>query len=318
MDMFLFIVKTFLYGWILAFRDLIKLIWKALEKWCRRRHRGKISVPQRCYPINEPAFVRPDPMIYDQYYLTSLGLAVTWDNPDIQLYLNGSPVSSNDLLAGTTYDVVAQVWNNSSDAPVVGLPVAFSFLEFGVGTTSVLIGATQMDLGVKGGPNCPAYATMPWTTPTTPGHYCLQVLLQPVDDTNTQNNLGQENTNIGTAHSPAVFTLTLRNNTDKPQTYNFVLDSYVPGTPDPCSPSSGSEKDRQARLARHKRGLAPVPPGWQVDVTPQTPSLNAGQSITLTVTATPPSGLTGSQVINVNAFHAAGLAGGVTLTVVAA
>ena len=33
-------------------------------------------------------------MIYDQYYLTGLGLAVTWDNPDIQLYLNGSPVSS--------------------------------------------------------------------------------------------------------------------------------------------------------------------------------------------------------------------------------
>lgn|SRR5271169_4233013 len=314
MKMFLFFLKTLLYGWTVALVELWRLLCHLLKQWCGRRHKRKVPSRHRCIPINNPAFVRPDPMIYDQYYLTSLGLAVTWDNPDIQLYLNGTPVSSSLLLQGTTYEVVAQIWNNSTDAPVVGMPVAFSFLEFGVGTTSVPIGATQIDLGVKGGPNCPAYASMLWTTPTTPGHYCIQVLLQPADDTNTQNNLGQENTNVGTAHSPAVFTFTLRNDTDRPQTYNFAVDAYVPGTPDPCG-ATNSAKDRAARVARHRRGVQPVPPGWQITMVPETPTLDPDQSAVITITAAPPAGFTGNQVLNVNAFHPAGIAGGVTLTV---
>jgi len=308
--MFRFFLKTLLYGWIIAFRDLCRRLRQIV---CRKGGRKKPS-PHRCAPINDPAFVRPDPVIYDQYYLTSLGLAVTWDNPDIQLYLNGSPVSSNLLLAGTTYEVVAQIWNNSTDAPVVGLPVAFSFLEFGVATVSVPIGSTSIDLGVKGGANCPSYATMLWTTPTTSGHYCLQVQLQPVDDSNTLNNLGQENTNVGTANSPAVFTFRLRNDTRQRQTYRFELDAYVLGTPDPCGPSN-SAADRQARLARHRRGAQPLPAGWQVTVDPQSPTLDPGDSLIVNVTASPPSGATGSQVINVQAFHSGGLAGGITLTV---
>jgi hypothetical protein len=314
MNMFLFFVKTLLYGWVVALIELCRLLCRVLKNLRARCKQGKVPTRNRCVPINNPAFVRPDPMIYDQYYLTSLGLAVTWDNPDIQLYLNGTPVSSNLLLPGITYEVVAQIWNNSTDAPVVGMPVAFSFLEFGIGTTSVPIGSTEVDLGVKGGPNCPTYATMPWTTPTTPGHYCIQVLLQPVDDTNPQNNLGQENTNVGTAHSPAVFTFTLRNDTKQQQTYNFAPDAYVPGTPDPCGPTSNA-KDRAARLARHRRGVQPVPPGWQITIVPDTSTLDPDQSTVITVTAEPPVGFLGNQVLNVNAFHTAGIAGGVTLTV---
>src|SRR5271169_933239 len=149
MKMFLFFLKTLLYGWTVALVELWRLLCHLLKQWCGRRHKRKVPSRHRCIPINNPAFVRPDPMIYDQYYLTRLGLAVTWDNPDIQLYLNGTPVSSSLLFPGTTYEVVAQIWNNSTDAPVVGMPVAFSFLEFGVGTTSVPIGATQIDLGVR-------------------------------------------------------------------------------------------------------------------------------------------------------------------------
>jgi hypothetical protein len=257
-------------------------------------------------------------MIYDQYYLTSLGLAVTWDNPDIQLYRNGSPVPSSQLIAGTTYEVVAQIWNNSTDAPVVGMPVTFSFLEFGVGTVSVPVGTTQIDLGVKGGPDSPAYAKMLWTTPATPGHYCVQVQLQPVDDTNKLNNVGQENTDVAGAHSPAVFTLTLRNNTDQPRTYRFETDAYVPGTPDPCDETRDAAKDRGARMARHKKGVQPVPAGWQVKIEPPGPSLVPGQSIPITVSATPPPGFVGEQPLNVNAFHQKGFAGGVTLKVKAA
>jgi hypothetical protein len=318
MKTLLFILKAITYGGIVAFRDLWKIICEILARWCRRCHRGKVPPPQRCVPINDPAFVRPDPLIYDQYYLTNLGLAVTWNNPDIQLYLNGSPVPSTQLLVGTTYEVVAQIWNNSTDAPVVAMPVAFSFLEFGIGTTSVPIGSTQIDLGVKGGPNCPSYAKLLWTTPATPGHYCLQILLQPVDDTNTQNNLGQENTDVATAHSPAVFSFTLRNNTDRLHNYTFQSDAYTPGTPDPCSISGDSVKDRAARMARHRRGAQPVPPGWQVTIQPATPSLSPGQSVLIMVTATPPAGFIGEQALNVNAVHENGLAGGVTLTVIAA
>jgi hypothetical protein len=315
MKMLLFRLKTLLSDRVSALRDFSQRVHTVFTQWCRRKHLGKVPTSNRCVPISDPAFVRPDPLIYDQYYLTSLGLAVTWDNPDIQLYLNGSPVSSTQLQPGTTYEVVAQVWNNSTKAPVVGMPVAFSFLEFGVGTVSVPIGSTQIDLGVKGGPNCPAFAKMPWTTPTTPGHYCLQVLLQPVDDTNTQNNLGQENTDVGTAHSPAVFTFTLRNDTDRSQTYRFALDAYTPGTPDPCNGSSNPEDARRARLTRHQRGSQPVPAGWQVKIDNDAPSLAPGQSIAVTVTATPPGSFTGNQTLNVNAFHEGGLAGGVTLTV---
>jgi len=316
--MFVFSLKTVLYGWFLALRELCRIAWQLLARWLKRQcHFGKVPTPRTCVPINDPAFVRPDPLIYDQYYLSKLGLSVTWDNPDIQLFLNGNPVSSSQLLAGTTYEVVAQIWNNSTDAPVVNMPVVFSFLEFGVGTVSVPIGSTRIDLGVKGGPNCPCSATMLWTTPTTPGHYCIQVQLQPADDTNPDNNLGQENTEVGVAHSPAVFTFTLRNDTDLAHTYHFLLDAYQPGTPEPCD-GSDPTRDRRTRLARHARGAQPVPPGWQIVVDPQAPSLAPGQSTPIAVTATPPSGFSASQSLNVNAFHEYGLAGGVNLTVVAA
>ncbi len=36
-------------------------------------------------------------MIYDQWYLMSLGIALTWDNPDIQLFKGGVRVSSDSL-----------------------------------------------------------------------------------------------------------------------------------------------------------------------------------------------------------------------------
>lgn len=101
-------------------------------------------------------------------------------------------------------------------------------------------------------------------------------------------------------------------------TYTFGVDAYVPGIPDPCNGSGNPEQDRRARLARHQRGVQPVPVGWQVSVNPELPSLPPGQSTSITVTATPPSGFTGEQKLNVNAFYEGALAGGVTLTVVAA
>jgi hypothetical protein len=96
------------------------------------------------------------------------------------------------------------------------------------------------------------------------------------------------------------------------------VDVYIPGTPDPCNGSGNPEQDRRARLARHQRGSHPIPVGWQVNISPEAPSLPPGQSTSIEVTVTPPGGFTGEQKLNVNAFHEGRLAGGVTLAVVAA
>lgn len=240
--------------------------------------------------IDDPAFVLPDPLIYAQWYLSSLGLAVTWNNPDIELHLDGVPVSSSLLEPGKTYEIVARIWNGSTSAPVIGMPVHFSYLDFGIGTVSIPIGSTKTDLGVKGGPHHPAFASMPWTTPTKLGHYCIQVLLDPVDDTNSLNNLGQENTNVGKAHSPALFSFTLRNDTRQQRKYRFEVDTYTPGKSDQCEDQTANEKARDARMAHHRHGAQPVPAGWLVKIDPERPSLASNEATQIKVAVTPPDG----------------------------
>ncbi len=319
MKTFLFVLRTILYGWILALIELIRLIClrcRRKKKQCEGesvRDCRASKVP--CVPIDVQAFVRPDPVIYAQFYLMKLGLAVTWDNPDIQLYLNGLPVSSSLLQPGTQYEIRARIWNNSFTAPVALLPVHFSYLDFGAGTISVPIGSTKVDLGVKGGPNHPAFASMPWTTPTKPGHYCIQVRLDPPDDLNWENNLGQENTNVGESHSPVAFNFQLRNNTQREHRYRFEVDTYRIPPQDPCT-EKDDEHQRRQRLNRHLRGNFPIPPGWTVEINPDAPVLAPNDEITIAVTITPPNGFVGTQVFNVNAFFDHILAGGVTLTVV--
>lgn len=64
--------------------------------------------------------------MYSQSLLAAQGLAVTWDNPDIVLRLSGADVPSSSLLPDTDCGVVARIWNNATDAPVVQMPVRFS------------------------------------------------------------------------------------------------------------------------------------------------------------------------------------------------
>ncbi len=162
---------------------------------------------------------------------------MTWDNPDIVLTRQGVVVSSDSLQPATDYEIVARIWNGSMNCPVVSLPVYFSFLRFGIGTTSTSIGKTRkthVDLGVKGGTGCPAFAFMSWTTPAVPGHYCIQVRLAPPDDLVPENNVGQENTMVVPAHSPAEATFALRNETRVTRRYAFRVDAYeIPSAP-PC------------------------------------------------------------------------------------
>ena len=114
-------------------------------------------------------------MIYSQYYLMSRGIAISWDNPDIQLFEGLSPVSSDKIGTSKTYTIHADILNGSVDAPVVNLLVRFYYLSFGIGTIRHYIGETFVDVPVKGAAGLPAKAEHTWTTPATAGHYCIQV-----------------------------------------------------------------------------------------------------------------------------------------------
>lgn len=306
------VLRIILYAWVIS-------LWRVLKLLCRRRPKPPKGPEHRpttqtdCVPIDHPAFVRPDPLLYSQGHLLARGLAVTYDNPDITLSKAGVPVSSSDLEPAKTYDVTARIWNNSLDAPVVHMPVHLSFLDFGVGTEPIAIGSAKVDVGVKGSPGQPAFVSIPWTTPATPGHYCLQVLLDPVDDTDRSNNLGQENTNVSTAQSPAVFKFTLRNNTRLTLTYHFEVDAYQI----PPLPQCDDAKPRDDTIIRrHRREAHPVPAGFDVQIVPPAPTLDPGASTTITVSVEPPGGFIGRQAFNINAFHDQGFAGGVALTAV--
>jgi len=294
---------------------------------------GKAS-PKDCVTISDPAMKRPDPLIYDQYYLMALGFAVTWDNPDIWLELGGVVVPSEQLKPNTTYDVVARIWNGSTEGVVAGLPVRFSYLSFGAGVHSnkVLPGPdlVKVDLGVKGGPQCPAFARTKWTTPPA-GHYCLQVAFSWIDDSNPNNNLGQENTQVGTSHSPVDFKFQLQNAKRFAQKFHFEADTYTIPSLSPCdrngtrdgSQNRGAFQGRASQRpydpikvpAQHDRRNYPLPAGWNISFAPANPQLGPGSEITVTATVTPPAGFTGRQPINVHAFAESGLAGGMTFYV---
>lgn len=346
---------VFIDGW----QALLALIGQflAMLRRCLKRldltHDRKNRDPSRCSPIRRPEFKRPDPLIYSQSYLMSLGLAVTWNNPDMTLEKASGPlqpnappdpsktVSSYDLEPDKDYDVVARIWNGSTAAPVVGLPVRFKFFGFGIGTQGQAIGDAMTDLGVKGGPGCPAFARVRWRTPATPGHYCIQAFLDWFDDLNPANNLGQENTNVGVAQSPAKFTFRLRNQREERQPFRFVTDTYTLPRRNPCRAvdrdreKAARDEKRQRNLDErmppvagrpetfpppdippgHALGSHQVPTGWSITIEPASPVLAAGEEIDIKVAIEPPGGFTGRKSFNIHAFDAIGLAGGVTLHV---
>lgn len=259
-----------------------------------------------------PALRKPDPLLYCQYYLLSLGFPVTWDNPDIYVFEGNVLVDPHDLKANTAYTIVARIWNNSTDIPVVNLKVNFSYLSFGMGTMSHLIGASTTDLSVKGLPGCPAFASIPWTTPAQEGHYCIQVLLEPPDDSNWLNNLGQRNIQVAQPQSPAVFTFAVGNhNSPRTRAVRFTVDAYtIPPLP-PCN-----ERDANVRGSRQiSKTAPPVPAEWTVTIAPNKLQLAPGEEKQVQAEITPPSWFSGKMPINITAWDAHGPIGGVTLTV---
>jgi hypothetical protein len=326
-------------GWLTGFIKLIEDLHRRhgrQEELRRQGHRYK-----RCQVIPPDVYKRPDPLIYSQQYLMSQGLAVTWDNPDIQLYDVAAgfvPVSSHELKAGTEYEIRATIYNGSTEAPAIGMPVEFSHLSFGIATTSTFIGSTTVDLQVKGAPGHPATAAMRWRTPPAPGHYCIQVKLIWADDANPANNLGQENTDVGAAHSPAVFDFPVGNPGRTREHLRLLADAYELPEPLDCDElerKKGKTKDKRRGNGRdgngrdgtqddwcrelrrrHERDRFAIEPGWDVQIDPSELDLAPGAEQTVTVTVEPPAGFSGTEAINVNAVDDLDrLVGGVTLYV---
>ena len=297
--------------------------------------KGQGSIGQQGPPgvqVPSHTYKRPDPLIYSQQYLMAQGFAVSWDNPDIHLELNGSTVSSHDLQPDTTYKIVAQVHNGSFEAPAVHLPVRFYYLSFGIGTTRNFIDETFVNLAVKGAPGEPTIAECLWTTPSDPGHYCIQVELVWPDDANPANNLGQENVDVKPLNSPtATFEFVVRNATREFRELRLEADSYAIPPQVSCEEveaerrgaGEGGERasgiplsPRTWLFARHRRAANPIPAGWTIEFAPDsTLAFRPGEQRTVTVTVVTDGALAVRQAINVHAFTGEELIGGVTLYV---
>jgi hypothetical protein len=297
------VIRAITFKWVSA-------LFKSLVHWLRvsiaRKKLGRdAKAVEICVPIHHPSFHRPDPLIYSQKYLLSLGLAVTWDNPDIVLFRNGVIVSEGDLLPDTDYEIEATIWNNSFDAPIVGLTVDFAFLSFGVGTTLTPIGTRIINLGVKGGINHPAHARIPWRTPLA-GHYCIQVDLKWADDLNPSNNSGQNNVNVVSPQSPTSFSFQLRNNTVRKATYAFSTDMYTLPILKVCEEritTKTNDEKWKAIQNLHDRSKHIVPPDWKVTVSPANVELSPNEEAPIELTINPPAGFTGIKALNVHTLR---------------
>jgi len=327
----------------------LRELWRAFCLWIRwLLKRATPHPPKRgdcCIHLPPDVYKRPDPLIYAQYYLMKMGLAVTWDNPDILLFevnasgpnQTGAPVASSDAKPDHPYRVQVRVWNGSYDAPAAGLPVYLSYLSFGVGGKLNLIGADKVDLHVKGSPLHPSFAFFNWRTPAA-GHYCLLAYLEWYDDANPDNNLGQENVDVGVLHSPARIAFQLRNTASVTRRFVLEADTYRLPDPRPCPPNdtppptvnrvprqpvtrraeSASRWDQALREQSY--GAFPVPPDWRVVIVPRELALGAGEERTIDVSVEPMGAAPLSpKAFNVNAFAfddtGRTLAGGVTFYV---
>jgi hypothetical protein len=236
---------------------------------------------------------------------------VSWDNPDIVLFRNGVIVPEGNLLPNTEYEIVATIWNNSFDAPVVGMTVDFSFLSFGTGTTLHSIGTKVINLGVKGGINHPAHATA--------GHYCIQVDLKWTDDLNPSNNMGQNNVDVVSTQSPATLKFDLRNQTGTQATYTFQIDTYVLPTLKDCEERltrRSNEEKWKVIQDLHDRSKHKIPPDWTVTVSPPTIKLNAAEEVSIEVSIEPPHSFKGTKAFNIHTLLENGtFMGGVTVYV---
>ncbi|HXN89418.1 MAG TPA: hypothetical protein VN890_08710, partial [Methylocella sp.] len=221
-------------------------------------------------------------------------------------------VASHDLTPSTAYTVTATIHNQKNDAPIPSMPVVFSLVSFGVSGPKVqTIGSTPVDLPVRGAPGEPAQASITWTTPPAPGHYCIVIEAVVAGDVNPLDNVGQHNTVVkGVVHGEViVLKVPVRNTLQAARTFAVQLHSYrLPAQPlvrrglggdaRAAADAAGMEQSRGSResdasllarvVAANRPELFPAPPEWRPSVSHAQVTVDPDQTVELVFTATVP------------------------------
>jgi hypothetical protein len=192
---------------------LLRFCEKLLKFLRTRNFKAEQEEKDPCNPpFPEPVMRRPDPCIYSQTYLASQGVPVTWNNPDIWMAKAATPnviePDSYHLEADTDYIVSVQAHNASTDL-ALGVKVRLLYRPWSFNSPDLLPAAVNANgqevvrfVNIAGMGS--AIAQFTWHTPPVPPgeerHYCLQAHLSHPLDTNLENNVGQENTNVHSAN----------------------------------------------------------------------------------------------------------------------
>jgi len=160
----------------------------------KRKKRG-----DPCLYLPEDVINKPDPAIYSQFLLMELGQPVTWDNPDVAIFLGGVEQYTYDLRVNTEYDITVTVHNSSRTKAATNTLVHLRWIEFGAGA-QIRHAISTISTNVPVFPGV-SKVTSKWRTPASAGHYCIEVELEHPEDANTANNLGWNNTQVREANS---------------------------------------------------------------------------------------------------------------------
>ncbi|MCU0285120.1 MAG: hypothetical protein MUF15_01860 [Acidobacteria bacterium] len=185
---------------LLAICEWLRRLWKTKNIFAEEKE-------EACKGLPEALIRRPDPCLYSQSLLMAQGLPVTWDNPDIWLARADQPgivePDSYHLLGNTDYIVSVQVHNASTDL-ALGVKVRLNYRPWSFNSPNLVPVETDamgnevfrftniMPMGAS-------TVTFLWHTPAVATgfqHYCIQASVSHPLDTNTANNVGQENTNV--------------------------------------------------------------------------------------------------------------------------
>ena len=175
---------------------------------------------------------QPDPYIYSQWDSTTWHLAgglKTWDNPCVKLrdQSTGNIVPSGQLKTWTTYTIEATIHNNSTTADATNTNVSFRWALWGMGQKVwTYIDPTPKVVTVPKSSSVVASTT--WT-PMKTGHVCIVVEVHHPWDSNLNNNMGQENTDVHPITSPAEIFIDVQNPMDTP---GLVYLEVTQGTPE--------------------------------------------------------------------------------------
>ncbi len=234
-----------LFALILLLLVVLLALWEWLLRLWRTRHLFDEDKDKACHGLPEALVRRPDPCIYSQTLLMAQGLPVTWDNPDIWMARADQPGTidpdSYHLVENTDYLVSVQVHNASTDL-ALGVKVRLNYRPWSFNSPDL----TPVETDAMGNevvrfadvmPMGASVVTFRWRTPPVASvqHFCLQASVSHPLDTNTANNMGQENTNVYSSNPGHVepgellqFEVPLHNGRAHPERFFFAAHRYHP------------------------------------------------------------------------------------------